>query len=396
MTSLNTFVSQSFGRGERAACSSYFWQMVYMGLIYCLVTAAILWPAAPLIFRIMGQPAGVAEMEVIYFRIMLYAHIAAVVNWASNQFFMGIHRPLVTMLSALCGQAVNIAANCVLIFGRFGLPAMGIAGAGWGTLVGISVSSLINLAVFLSRPMNRAFGSRETLSPDLTKMRELLAVGLPAGVGLVVNVALWGIMLSALVGRFGKEALAATNAVLSYTSLSAMPIVGIAAALTAAVGKAIGAGRKDLAIRQTRLCLKIGLAYMGFVGVCFFFLRDLLMAFWSQDPDVIATGSQILILAALYQVFHAARIIYIGALRGAGDTMWPAAVAGIGLIAIVGFGGVLIARLVPSLGAMGPWMAATISIIAVGLATGWRFTHGRWMTIDLFKRRTITIPASTA
>ena len=396
MTSLNTFVSQSFGRGERAACSSYFWQMVYMGLLYCLVTAAILWPAAPLIFRIMGQPAGVAEMEVIYFRIMLYAHIAAVVNWASNQFFMGIHRPVVTMLSALCGQAVNITANYVLIFGGFGLPAMGIAGAGWGTLVGISVSSLINLAVFLSRPMNRAFGSRETLSPDLTKMRELLAVGLPAGVGLVVNVALWGIMLSALVGRFGKEALAATNAVLSYTSLSAMPIVGIAAALTAAVGKAIGAGRKDLAIRQTRLCLKIGLAYMGFVGVCFFFLRDLLMAFWSQDPDVIATGSQILILAALYQVFHAARIIYIGALRGAGDTMWPAAVAGIGLIAIVGFGGVLIARLVPSLGAMGPWMAATISIIAVGLATGWRFTHGRWMTIDLFKRRTITIPASTA
>jgi MATE family multidrug resistance protein len=179
MTSLNTFVSQSFGRGERAACSSYFCQMVYMGLIYCLVTAAILWPAAPLIFRIMGQPAGVAEMEVIYFRIMLYAHIAAVVNWASNQFFMGIHRPLVTMLSALCGQAVNIAANYVLIFGRFGLPAMGIAGAGWGTLMGISVSSLINLAVFLSRPMNRAFGSRKTLSPDLTKMRELLAVGLP-------------------------------------------------------------------------------------------------------------------------------------------------------------------------------------------------------------------------
>jgi len=172
-----------------------------------------------------------------------------------------------------------------------------------------------------------------------------------------------------------------------------MPIVGIATALTAAVGKAIGAGRKDLAIRQTRLCLKIGLAYMGFVGVCFFFLRDLLMAFWSQDPDVIATGSQILILAALYQVFHARRIIYIGALRGAGDTMWPAAVSGIGSIAILGFGGLLVVRLVPSLGALGPWTVATLSIVAVGMANGWRFTRGRWMEINLFNRQAAIAPA---
>ncbi len=398
MTSLNTFVSQSFGRGERAACASYFWQMLYVGLAYCLAIAAILWPAAPLIFRIMGQPAGVAEMEVIYFRIMLYAQIAAVVNWASNQFFMGIHRPLVTMLSALCGQVVNISANYILIFGKFGVPAMGLAGAGWGTLIGISVSAIINFAIFLSRPVNRAFNSRETLSLSPARMRELLAIGLPAGAGLVVNVALWGILLSALVGRFGREALAATSAVLSYTSLAAMPIVGIATALTATVGKAIGSGRKDLAIRQTRLCLRMALAYMGLVGVCFFLFRDLLMIFWSQDPAVIAAGSQILILAALYQVFHAARIIYIGALRGAGDTMWPAAVSGIGSIAILGFGGVLIARLVPSFGAMGPWMMATLSIVAVGLANGRRFTRGRWMDIDLFKHRTAvsTIPSCTA
>jgi len=396
MSSLNTFVSQGFGRGERSECSSYFWQMVYMGMVYCLLAVTILWPAAPLIFAVMGQPPGVADLEVVYFRILLYAHVAAVINWASNQFFMGIHRPLVTMLSALCGQAVNIAANYVLIFGRFGLPAMGIAGAGWGTVLGISTSTLINLAAFLSPQINREFSSRHMLHPDLAKMRDLLAVGVPAGFGLVVNVALWGIVLSALVGRFGKEALAATSAVLSCTSLAAMPVVGIGTALTAAVGKAIGAGSKDLAVKQTRLCLKMGSLYMGFVGACFFFLRDLLMVFWSHDPQVVAVGSRILICAALYQVFHAARIIYIGALRGAGDTVWPAVVSGAGSIIVLGFGGLLIARLVPSLGATGPWMAATLSIVAVGLATAWRFTHGRWMAIDLFKHRTVQAQMTAA
>ena len=396
MSSLNTFVSQCFGRGERPACASYFWQMVYLGIVYCLLVGAILWPAAPLIFAAMGQPPGVADMEIVYFRILLYAHIAAVVNWASNQFFMGIHRPLVTMLSALCGQMVNIVANYALIFGRFGLPAMGIAGAGWGTFIGVSTSTFINLAAFLSPRMNREFGSRRMLRLDPVKMLDLLAVGAPAGFGLVANVALWGIVLSALVGRFGKEALAATSAVLSCTSLAVMPVVGIATALTATVGKAIGAERKDLAVRQTCLCLKVGSIYMGFVGACFLFLRGPLMALWSHDPQVIAIGSRVLICAALYQVFHAVRIIYVGALRGAGDTVWPAAVSGMGSIVILGFGGLLIVRLIPSLGATGPWMVAALGIVAVGLATGWRFTHGRWMAIDLFRRRVAVPPVTKA
>ena len=392
ITSVNTFVSQSLGRGEKAACSNYFWQMVYIGMAYFLVAAAILWPVAPLLFQLMGQPAGVAEMEVIYFRIMLYAHIAAVINWSSNQFFMGIHKPIITMISSLCGQIVNVVANYALIFGKFGLPALGIAGAAWGTFAGIAVAALINMGIFLSGPVSREFRSRQTLNLDFGKMRDLLRIGLPAGVGLMVNVAVWGVVLFALVGRFGREALAATSAVLSYTNLSAMPIVGIGTALTAAVGRTIGTGRKPLAIQQTHVCLRIGLLYMGLVGACFFFLRDSLMVFWSDDPKVIAIGSQILICAALYQVFHAARIIYAGALRGAGDTVWLALVSGVGAIGVLGIGGTLIAWLFPSFGALGPWVVATLSIITVGLANRWRFLQNRWMEIDLFKRRVVAPP----
>ena len=392
ITSVNTFVSQSLGRGEKAACSNYFWQMVYIGMAYFLVAAAILWPVAPLLFQLMGQPAGVAEMEVIYFRIMLYAHIAAVINWSSNQFFMGIHKPIITMISSLCGQIVNVVANYALIFGKFGLPALGIAGAACGTFAGIAVAALINMGIFLSGPVSREFRSRLTLNLDFGKIRDLLRIGLPAGVGLMVNVAVWGVVLFALVGRFGREALAATSAVLSYTNLSAMPIVGIGTALTAAVGRTIGTGRKPLAIQQTHVCLRIGLLYMGLVGACFFFLRDSLMVFWSDDPKVIAIGSQILICAALYQVFHATRIIYAGALRGAGDTVWLALVSGVGAIGVLGVGGTLIAWLFPSFGALGPWVVATLSIVTVGLANRWRFLQNRWMEIDLFKRRVVAPP----
>jgi len=323
---------------------------------------------------------------------MLYAHIVAVINWASSQFFMGIHRPVITMCASLCGQTVNIAANYVLIFGKFGFPRMGIAGAGWGTFIGIAVVAVINMSFILSSKINLTFKTRRTLNIDFGKMYDLLKIGLPAGFGLMVNVAFWGVILFGLVGRFGKEAIAATSAILSYTSVSVMPVVGISTALTAAVGKTIGQGQKDLAMKQTSLCLRVALAYMGTIGICFLLFREPLMRFWTSDEKVINAGVNILICAAIYQVFHAARIIYGGSLRGAGDTLWLAIVSALGAVIILGGGGMLIVTFFPSLGSIGPWIVAALSITAVGLANRWRFKSKKWMKIDLFRRRPVGVP----
>jgi MATE family multidrug resistance protein len=351
-----------------------------------------MWPAAPWIFKMMGQPPDVAKLEVMYLRIMLYAHVLAVINWAGTQFFMGVHRPIITMYTSLCGQVVNVVANYVLIFGKFGFPRMEIRGAGWGTFIGIAVSACINIAVFLSRPINDTFKSRHTMNIDIGKIKDLLKVGLPAGFGLMMNVAFWGVILAGLVGRFGKEALAASSAVLSYTSLSVMPVVGIGTALTATVGKTIGQGRKELATKQTSVCLRVALVYMGAVGICFFLFRHSLMGFWSSDEKVIEAGGSILICAAIFQVFQGARIIHSGSLRGSGDTVWLALVSVVWAVVVLGFGGILIVKLFPTLGYLGPWIAATFSIIGGSIANYWRFKSNRWMKIDLFKRRPVGVP----
>jgi len=392
MTSVNTFVSQSLGRGDKKACSNYCWQAIYMGVAYSVVVVAIMWPAAPAIFKMLGHEPAVAAMEVIYLRIMLYVQILAVFVWASSQFFMGVHRPVVMMYSAIAGQVVNVVANYLLIFGKFGFPAMGIAGAGWGTFIGIAAGSVIRMAVFLFGNINTTFRSRHSLNIDFAKMKDLLKVGLPAGIGLMVNIALWGVILFGMVGRFGKDALAATSAVLSCVNVSVMPVVGLATALTAAVGKAIGEGKKNVAIKQTSVCLRIGLVYMGLIGLCLLVFRNSIMAFWSSDDTVIAIGIRIFVLAAIYQVFDAATLIYNGSLRGAGDTLWLAIVSAFGAIVVLGVGSLCIIKLFPGLGALGPWTGATISIITVGLANRWRFKSNRWMRIDLFKRHGAEMP----
>ncbi|MCK4913396.1 MAG: MATE family efflux transporter, partial [Planctomycetes bacterium] len=220
MTSVTTFVSQSLGRGEKRNCSNYFWQAIYMGLIYMAIVVAVIWPLAPKIFQMLGHETAVANMEVVYLRIMLYAQFMAVFIWASSQFFMGVHRPIITMYTAIVAQLINVAANYVLIFGKFGFPKMGIEGAAWGTFIGIGVGASLKMLMLLTGDINKTFSCRQTMKIDFAKMKNLLKVGLPAGFGLMANIALWGILLFALVGRFGKEAMAATSAVFSCINVS--------------------------------------------------------------------------------------------------------------------------------------------------------------------------------
>ena len=101
ITSVSTFVSQSLGRGEKEDCSSYCWQAIYMGLAYSAIAVAILWPAAPWIFRAMGHEPAVAGMEVIYFRIMLYVLVLEVFIWAPYPYFRVVQLTLANRTTSL-------------------------------------------------------------------------------------------------------------------------------------------------------------------------------------------------------------------------------------------------------------------------------------------------------
>lgn len=389
LAGVSTFVSQSMGRGEKQNCSSYCWQAIYMGLIYFAAVTVIMWPLAPAIFKVMGYTPDVVELEVVYFRITLLADCMAVFIWACSEFFIGIHRPAIIMYASLTAQVVNVVCNYIFIYGKLGFPAMGIAGAAWGTFAGSTVGGLMRLIMFLSGDINRKFNSIKTMKIDFHKMADLLRVGFPAGLELMLNMSLWGIILCWLVSRFGKEAQAATSAALACASMSIVPIVGLRNALTAAVGKSIGAGHKNAATKQTRTCLRIAIGYMGFMGIFFLVFRRQLIMVWSSDSHVIAVGTQVMICAAFYQVFHATQTIYSGALRGAGDTLWLAFSSATGSILVLGVGGFATVTFLPQLGPLGPWIAATLSIVTIGLTNRFRFKSNHWKNIDLFRREIV-------
>jgi Na+-driven multidrug efflux pump len=126
------------------------------------------------------------------------------------------------------------------------------------------------------------------------------------------------------------------------------------------------------------------------MGAAFFIFRKHIMGFWSDDPAVVNVGTEILICAAVFQVFDAAVITYGGALRGAGDTLWMAIVSAGGSVLILGAGGFLLTTFAPQLGAIGVWIAFTANIIMVGFASRWRFKSNNWQKIDIFEGPSVT------
>ena len=377
MSLVSTFASQSLGRGRRARCAAYTWQGLYVSAILGLAMVPLAGVAAWM-FRISDHPAAVMEMEIIYTRIALYSVGPMTACVALVGFFAGIHHSGIGLVAALIANLFNVAANYALIFGHFGCPAMGIAGAAWATVLSSVLQMVILLGWFLRRRYRQRFATHRALRPRWKLAAELLGRGVPAGLQFSVDIGAWTVFAIYFVGRFGEASLAANTICFRILEVSFMPASGLGQALSAAFGRAFGAGDLATARRMTRWCLLLMVAYMGSIGIAMAVFRVELPALFTDDDEVIRIAASLMILCALFQVFDALQITYNGALRGAGDTLWPAA-AVIALLLVVFIGGSwATATLRPQWGAVGVWCVATGYLACVGFMLSSRYCFGPW------------------
>jgi MATE family multidrug resistance protein len=379
----NTFVSQSIGRGTPGECSRYAWQGLYFGVAMQLVAVPLM-VGAPQIFALFDHAPQVQVLENQYFRIRL-AHALGTAGYASlTSFFQGIGRPGVPMVAAIVANTFNVLLDYVLIFGVWGFPEMGIQGAAVGTTVSSYFQDVLLLGWFLSRRYHEKYNTRNTWRLDLFRLKRLLVVGLPAGLSFMLNVASWSLFTLGLIGPLGPNILAANNVTMQVTHLSFMPAIGVHKGVQVLVGQYIG--RRDIRAAKRRAYLGLAVAgtYMGLMGVGFVLFRRPIVRWFRTEAAIVEAGSTMLILAAIFQVFDAMGIIFVGALRGAGDTAFPA-VAGLvlawGLMLPVGYGLTYWAEW----GYVGAWTGAALYVGAFGGVLLWRFAGEAWRSIDIFR-----------
>ena len=378
----NTFAAQSFGRGRYRECGPYAWQGLYIAALAGLVALAFR-PLAGVIFALMGHEAELAALERMYFRTLLLSVGFVTANVTIASFFQAISRPKVPMAISFVANATNVGLNYVLIFGKLGLPALGLRGAAVATVLSTALETGLLLTVFLRVRMSAEFGTRRW-TWSWPRTRQMLRVGLPMGISFMLDVASWTVFIGFVVGRFGQVQLAANNVANQIIHLSFMPALGMSLATTALVGQYVGAGDVRGARLRTYTALKLTAGYMCAMGLAFFFFRRPLIAFFRSDPEVVRWGSRILILAALFQIVDAVGIIMIGALRGAGDTRWPAVVT-VFYAWFVMLPASYLLGYVLGYEVVGAWVAATLYVTLYGLTMWWRFEGGRWESIDIFQ-----------
>lgn len=382
---VNTFASQCLGKGRLRDCSAYAWQGLYLSIFLGVVGFGV-WPLLPSILNLVGHEPAVRAMEMDYMWVMVYAIGPTIAAAALSSFFNGVHKPKVTMWSAIEANALNIALDYCLIFGAFGFPELGIRGAAYATFIAVVYRTVRLTVTMCGGHYRETYASRETYALDMRKIRGLLRVGAPQGGQWLSDVIVWSTFVSVLIGKtFGTAHLAATNIAWQYMRISFMPTLGVGIALTSMVGKAIGQEKPQRAIRLTRITLIIAMAYMLAMSAVYLFGREWLISLFTAEPDVIAIGATVLICAAVFQVFDAMGMIYNSALRGAGDTFWPAVLFVVSHWLIVIGGGYLVVEFLPQWGSTGPWIAASGLIIFVGLALWFRWHGRKWMKIDIFK-----------
>ncbi|HSW43939.1 MAG TPA: MATE family efflux transporter [Phycisphaerae bacterium] len=385
MVCVTTVVSQSLGAGRPRDCAVYGWQGIWLSLIFGTI-GVLVWPLVPGFFALVGHEPEVQGMEVDFTRIRLCGLALAGMAVVLGHFFNGIHQPRINAYTVAASVVLNAVLTYGLVLGKWGLPAMGVAGAALGTVIanGFRVAWLL-IAMMWSRSAAR-FEARRAWPLNLDKMRRLVRVGLPSGLSFMLDITAWATLLVVIIGRFGTESLAATATCWRFTELSFMPAVGIGIAVATLVGRSIGQGRADLARRWAWIGTAINMTYMGLMGLVFIVFGRPLMELFSDDAEVIRLGVRFLIFSAIFQLFDAVAITYVNALRGAGDTRWPAVV-----FAVLSWGfmvgvSTLLALLRPQWGSTGPWVCSTLAVIIGGVLLAGRWRSGAWEKLDVIGR----------
>lgn len=339
----------------------------------------------------MGAGPDTVEAATSYFRILMLGFVPTVLPIAISALLRGVGDTRISMKYNLTANLVNIVFNYLLIYGKFGFPRLEVAGAAIATVIGNTVGCGMAFWAILGKPFRKPgkaasefielHFTRQNCIPDLPMLKRLFKIGLPsAGEQLALRLGL--LIYTITITALGTKIFAAHQIVLSILNLSFVNGQAFGIAATSLTGQALGRGDPEEAESASAACQKVGAVISTTMGLLMFAFRKPLMLLFTSDPEIIALGAGVMILAALIQPFQSSFQIYAGALRGAGDSLYPAISMAIGILGIRPSLSWLLVH-VFSMGLFGAWLALTVDQAARFTFIAVRFRRGKWIHVKV-------------
>lgn len=378
-------VAQHLGAGKKAECSTVMTQAII--LVACFYP--ILLCCRPLgikIFEIFGHAPEQRKLATDYFGILIFGGVFALIKVCLASFFSGIGRTRVVMLANLTAMIVNIPANYILIFGKFGMPTLGIRGAALGTVLGSGVGAGLLITAYLAPGISREFNTLALPRLNPPMMRKLLFYGGPAGIEFLLNMTAFNCLIQVL-HSYGKDVAAAVTIVFSWDMVSFIPLIGLNVGVMSLGGRYMGARSPDKAARTAYSGLAFVAVYAGILSLLFILFPHALIRIFTRGEGnfdvIVPLAVPMLRLVAIYVFSDGVYLVFSGLLKGAGDTRWSM-VSSI-IIHWLLAGTAMLLTLKFKLPVLTTWLVLVLEILFLGIVFYLRFLGGKWRKMEIIK-----------
>ena len=287
ITYANALVAQYYGAGELAKCP----RVVSQGLLIAAACTPVLVLTGLYgddAFHLLGHDPAQVALESLYFQILMTVSFFSLVKACFASYFAGLGRTRVIMIADVLSVMLNIPLSWMLIFGKFGLPQLGIAGAATGTVIASLFGLGLYLTFYFSSTHRRQFHVEQSFHFDPGIMRRYLRLGIPSGMESFLNMGTFNMFLL-LFQSYGVVQGAAMSIVFNWDMLSFIPMIGLSISVMSLIGRFVGMRDMDRTNQVISSGFIMALGYSGVLVVVFLIFRMELVDFFRTPGDEFAS-----------------------------------------------------------------------------------------------------------
>jgi putative MATE family efflux protein len=383
-----TLVAWHIGAGNTQKATAVTRQIIIINMVLGLVMSAFGVFTAKYIVTFMGAKSDTIKDAISYFQIVSAGLGFQAVTMGVTASLRGAGETKIPMIYNIGSNLLNVFGNYVLIYGKFGFPKLGVAGAAVSTTFSRGVVCIVALAiVYVSNVSVISLRHRKgKYRFDWSIVKKVFSIGLPAAFEQVV---IHGglILFARTVSGLGTLGYAAHQIGLNINGLSFAPSMAFGVAATTLVGQSLGADDEEKAQKYADIVHRIAVLVACSVGLMLIFFSHPIARLYTNDLTVAAMAGTVLKIMSLAQPSMSTQLSLAGALRGAGDTMYPlyASIFGIWIFRV------LVAYLFVSIfgwGLIGAWVALVLDQTTRAVVVYTRYRSGKWKYIKTRSTKT--------
>ncbi|MFZ2323264.1 MAG: MATE family efflux transporter [Ignavibacteriaceae bacterium] len=375
-TGTHVIVARRYGQGNYIECGNTLNNSLIIsllvGFIVALIGVLLSGPVAH--FFASDVTVGNYAAQYLFYRFLGIPFFLISVSYRG--FFFGISKTKIFMISGILTNLLNIIFNYIFIYGAFGMPRMGLAGAGLGSTLATFSDVAFYLFVMLLPFYRKKFQNFRHFKIDKEVISGIFKISLPVSFQNVF-ILIGFLSFVAITGIVGTKEQAATQAIISTLFISFLPLFGFGAAVQTLVGNNLGAEKLNLAKVYGFETAKVATIYTLFLGIIFISIPQYVLLIITNDQGIIETAKSSLRIAGFAQIFYATGVVLANALQAAGRTVFVMRAEVITNLFIF----VPLAYLfgiILKLGLFGAWLALPVYIISYTTVVFFKFNSKDW------------------